>query len=76
MENALSTAQDVFGLHEQLTDCILPIISTLQVSVADCLADVGGAPEVDHFNSIGLSRRLHQHYVLRFQIGVNQTQLL
>lgn len=54
----------------------LPVVSALQVGVADRLADVRGATEVNHLHAVRLPRRLHQHYVLRLQVGVDKTQLL
>jgi len=52
------------------------IVAALQVRVAHRLAHVRRAPEVDHFDSVRLPLRIHQHDVLGFQVRVNQPKLL
>lgn len=53
-----------------------PIVSALQVSVADSLADVRRAAKVDYFDTVRLPGGLDQHYVLGLQVGMDQAQLL
>lgn len=55
---------------------VVPVVSALQVSVADGLADMRRAAEVDYLDAVRLPCWLHQHDVLRLQISVDQTQLL
>ena len=68
----------VDGLAERQTEDDLrgAVVATLQVRVADGLADVRRRAEIDNFDAVRLSNGIDQHYVLRFQIGVDQSQLL
>jgi len=53
-----------------------PVVSGLQVGGAHCLGDMAGRAKVDDLDPVGLSGRVHQHDVLRLQVGVDQTQTL
>ena len=53
-----------------------PVVTRLQVSVADGFADVRGRSEVDDFDPVGLALRVQQHDVFRLEVRVDQAKLL
>lgn len=57
-----------------LMNKLLPVVSGLQISGADRFGNMAGRPKVNDFDSVGLPRRVHEHNVLRLQVGVDQPQ--
>lgn len=53
-----------------------PVVSGLQVGGAHRLGHVARRAKIDDFDSVRLSQRVHQHDVLRLQVGVDQAQAL
>lgn len=53
-----------------------PVVSGLQVGGAHRLGHVARRAEINDLDSVRLSQRVHQHDVLRLQVGVDQAQAL
>ena len=73
-----SQGPHVDGLAERKSqnDFRRSIISTLKVGVAHGFRDVRCRPEIDDFDSVGLSDGIEQHDVFGFQVGMDQAELL